>query len=688
MKRIIQGLICFALSVAWAAAQQKSVPAGLPPLIDREVVFGNPEISFSQLSPDGQYLTFLKPWKGTRNIYVKGVNAPFSSARLLTTESERPILDYFWSRDSKYILYTRDNNGDENYNVFVVDPSAQPAAGAEAPVSRNLTDLKGVRAQIVTLPKSDPDVIYIGLNDRDPAWHDLYSLKISTGEKTLVRANTDRISEWVFDQQGKLRLALRNNSVSDHEILRVDAKGFTKVLTCSVFESCTLLRFQEDGKHVYLQANHGNDIDLMELALLDPETGKTTRVGSDPLKKVDLAQSLFSEVTGNLVATVFDDDRRRYYFADKSFASDFKRMQSRLGGLDIRFLSRSDDDHLWLVAAYSDREPGVVCLFDRKSGKLALQYKSRENLPRELLAEMKPIRYQSSDGLEIHAYLILPKGVPAKNLPTLVIPHGGPWDRYYWECNVIAQFFANRGYAVLLPNFRASVGYGKKFVDAGNHEWGGKIQDDVTWGVKYLIAQGIADPKRVGIRGASFGGYTTLAGVAFTPDLYAAAVDIVGPSNIITLLDSVPPYWEAVRIGLYARMGDPTTAEGRAQMMKHSPANFTGNIKTPLLVAQGANDPRVNRSESERIVVALRDRGAPVEYLLAPDEGHGFYRSINSSALYLATEKFLARYLGGRCQEDALPEVVARLTEITVDPKTVVLAKEKEKEAGTSVTKP
>ena len=685
MTRLIRALTCLALFVSFAAAQQKSAFTGLPPIIDREIIFGNPEIASPQISPDGQYLAFLKPWKDTRNIYVKGVTEPFSAAHLLTTETRRPILDYFWSRDSKYILYTRDNNGDENYNVFAVDPTGKPAAGADAPAARDLTGLTGVRVQIVTLPKSDPDVIYIGLNNRDKAWFDLYRLKISTGEKTLVRENTERISHWTFDQQGRLRLAERTTSTAEKEILRVDGDKFTKVYSCGVFESCSPVRFQKDGKLLYLETNHGADVDLTQLVLLDPDTGKANVVEFDPLKKVDLAGSLFSESTGDLAGTIFEDDHRRYYFRDKDFAADFKVLEHKLRGMEIEFVSRTSDERLWLVNAYSDREPGEIYLFDRRSHQLTLQFKFRENLPRESLAEMKPVHYKSSDGLEIPAYLTLPKGIPAKKLPVLIIPHGGPWDRYRWGYNPQAQFFANRGYAVLMPNFRASVGYGKKFVDAGNHEWGRKMQDDVTWGVKYLIALGIADPKRVGIRGVSYGGYSTLAGVAFTPDLYAAAVDVVGPSNMATLLESIPSYWESDRKGLYARMGDPTTAEGRALLMARSPANFTERIKTPLLVAQGANDPRVPRNQSERIVVALRDRGSPVEYILAPDEGHGFLRPVNNMALYLATEKFLAKYLGGRCQEGATAEVTARLAEITVDPRTVVLAK---KADGTAEEKP
>ncbi|HUD14798.1 MAG TPA: alpha/beta fold hydrolase, partial [Terracidiphilus sp.] len=276
---------------------------------------------------------------------------------------------------------------------------------------------------------------------------------------------------------------------------------------------------------------------------------------------------------------------------------------------------------------------------------------------------------------EIPAYLTLPKGVPAKNLPTLIIPHGGPWGRDEWGYNSFAQFFANRGYAVLMPNFRGSTGYGRKYLDAGNLQWGRLMQDDLTWGVKYLVAEGIADPKRVGIIGGSYGGYATLAGVAFTPDVYAAAVDICGPSNLITLMESIPPYWEAARKTFAVRMGDVSTADGKAVLTAASPLNSTNKIKTPLLVAQGANDPRVNRREAEQIVIALRDRGFPVDYVLAPDEGHGFARPVNNLALFMESEKFLAQYLGGRFQEGGSAESVARLKEITVDPKTVVLAK-------------
>src|SRR5579859_569468 len=675
MKKLLNGTLCLLLLVTAAAAQPKqSASSGVPPLIDREILFGNPEIAGAQISPNGQYLAFVKPWKDTRNVYVKGVNEHFSAARLLTSETKRPVAGYFWSRDSKYVLFVKDKDGDENFNVYAVDPGAKPAPGADAPEARDLTGLKGVQVHIYSLPKNDPDAVYIGLNDRDKAWHDLYRLRLSTGEKTLLRKNTDRIAGWEFDLSGQLRLATRSAENGDTEILRVDADQLTKIYSCNVFENCGVARFQKDGKKAYIETNKGADINLTSLALLDPATGKTELVESDPLNKVDFGGAVFSEVTDQLVITSYEDDRERRYFKDKAFESDYKWLQSQLPGKEIAAVSRTLDEQVWLVTAHSDTEPGETYLFDRKTHKLTLQFKIRERLPRESLAAMKAVHYKSSDGLEIPAYLTLPKGVPAKNLPAIIIPHGGPWARDSWGYNPLAQFFANRGYAVLMPNFRGSTGYGKKFLDAGNLEWGRKMQDDVTWGEKYLVAEGIADPKHIGIMGGSYGGYATLAGVAFTPDVYAAAVDIVGPSNLITLLESIPPYWEAARKVFEERMGNPNTPEGKKLLNERSPLNSADKIKTPLLVVQGANDPRVNKREADQIVIALRDRGFPVEYIVAPDEGHGFARPVNNMALYMQAEKFLAKYLGGRYQEGGTREVVARLQEITVDPKTVTLA--------------
>src|SRR5262249_9351094 len=660
-----------ALTIPTLAQQAAKKSAGQPPLLDRELFFGNPEISGAQISPDGKFIAFLKPYKDTRNIWVKGVGEPFSAARLVTSDTRRPIPAYFWSRDGKYILFVQDKAGDEDYNIYAVNPAEAPPAGEEAPKARNLTDLKKVTAQIYALPKSAPDLMYVGINDRDQAWHDLYKVKISTGERMLIRKNTERFVSWVFDLKDQLRLAIRSADNGDTEILRVEGDGFKKVYSCNVFEDCGPAQFHKDGRRVYMLTNKSNEIDLLRLILFDLETGKEELVESDPMNRVDFGAPIFSKVTDELIATTYEDERSRVYWRDKSFEADYELLKKRLPNRDVGLGSSTNDETLWLISAHSDVEPGETYLFDRKTKNLTLQYRIREKLPREHLAEMKPIRYKSSDGLEIPAFLTLPKGVEAKNLPLIVNPHGGPWARDSWGYDTFAQFLANRGYAVLQPNFRGSTGYGKKFLDAGNNQRGDKMQDDITWGVKYLVAQGVADPKRVGIMGGSYGGYATLAGVAFTPDVYAAAVSIVGPSNLIKLLESIPPYWESFRKVFTQRMGDPATAEGKARVDSPYPVNSAAKIKTPLFVIQGANDPRVKKAESDQIVVALRERNFPVEYVVAPDEGHGFARPVNNLAMCAASEKFLAKHLGGRYQEGATAEVAARLKEITVDVKTV-----------------
>src|ERR1700691_4148925 len=356
MKKVFKGLLCLALSVSSLGAQntqdKKTSPGGLPPLIDRELIFGNPEISGAQLSPDGKYLAFQKPWKDTRNIYVKGVEEPFSAARLLTAELKRPIPGYLWSRDSKLILYVKDNDGDENYNVYAVDPAAKPAAGADAPASRDLTGLKGIRVQLVDVPKSDPDIVYIGLNDRDKAWHDLYRLKISTGEKTLIRNKTERITGWVFALKGPLRMATRSAENGDTEMLRVDADGFTKVYSCSVFETCYALQFQPGDQRVYIVTNKGTD--LTSLVLFDPQTSKTEMVESDPLGKVDFGGALFSESNDELVETWYIAARAKTYYKNKAFGDDVHWIEHKFPDDEILVVSRTKDEQVWLVTAVSD----------------------------------------------------------------------------------------------------------------------------------------------------------------------------------------------------------------------------------------------------------------------------------------------------------------------------------------------
>ena len=653
-----------------AGASPLAAIAAQPPLIDRNLFYGEVVIAGAQISPDGRYLSFLKPYMGTRNIWVKGVDEPFSAARAVSAEATRPVRNYFWSYDSKYILYVQDSGGDENFNVYAIDPKLPADAQSGVPPTRALTNLKGVRTQIYAVPKAKPDVLYIGLNDRDPKWHDLYELSISSGEKTLLRKNTEEIATWKFDDLGALRLAVRTTKAGDTEVLRVDADGFKQIYSCGVLESCGTFDFDASGKNVFLATNKGA-LNFTELDMMDVGSGATTKVEGDPEKRVDLFNIEISRIDHRILFTEYEDDTFRRYFKDPAFEADYHWLQAKLPGLEVDFSARSNDENIWIVSAHSDTEPGVVYVWNRAAKSLAMQYRVREEIPRGALAQRKPYHYKSSDGLDIPAYLTLPKGLPAKNLPLVVFPHGGPWGRDSFGYDTNAQFLANRGYAVLQPNFRASTGYGKKFLNLGNGEWGRKMQDDITWGVKSLVTAGIVDAKRVGISGGSYGGYATLAGVAFTPTLYAAAVAYVAPSNLITLLDAIPPYWEAIRKQMYTRMGDPTTPQGKALLIAESPLTQAKAIVTPLLVVQGKNDPRVNVRESDQIVAAVRDNGKPVKYIVAPDEGHGFARPINTLAYITASEDFFAKYLGGRSQKDVPADVAAKLKEITVDPKTV-----------------
>ncbi len=663
-------LLLALLALPHPGAAQNAQPA----LIDRELLFGDPEISGGQLSPDGRFLSFIKPYNGTRNIWVKGLKEPFASARPMTNDQARPVRNYFWSRDGKYLLYSQDKGGDENFNIYAVDPAAALPAGQAVPTARDLTGLKGVRVIIYNVPLTDPNTLYIGLNDRDKAWHDLYKLNLATGQKTLVRQNNERITDWVFDWTDQLRLASRSNADGSTEWLRVSGEQLTPFYRTTLDEASSVAGFAKDNQHIYLTTNKGAARDRSEIVLLDPATSAEKPFATDPLHRVDAGELVLSEKTHEPILVDYTDDRLRRVWLDKSFEQDFKTVAAKLPGLDVLPVSNTTDERLWLLSATDATHPSAAYLFDRQTKQLTQQYQTRPKLPVADLAPMTVVRYKSSDGLEVAAYLTLPKGVGAKNLPVIVFPHGGPYARDVYGYNTYHQFLANRGYAVLSPNFRASTGYGKKFLNAGNHEWGQKMQDDLTWGVKYLVAQGIADPKRVGIMGGSYGGYATLAGVAFTPDVYAAAVAIVAPSNLITLLNSIPPYWEPMRKQFYERMGDPTTEAGKAQLLRQSPLTSAAKIKTPLMVVQGANDPRVNKAEADQIVIALRDRNYPVQYLLAPDEGHGFARPVNNLAMVAASEKFLAQYLHGRYQESMTPAVAQRLAEITVDPKTVTLA--------------
>ncbi len=646
----------------------------MPPLIDRELFFGDPEISGAQLSPDGEYISFVKPYEGVRNIWLKKRDEPFDAAKPITADSA-PVPGYFWSQDSRYVLYVQDKGGNENFHIYAVDPRGAADEATGVPEARNLTDVDGVRALIYSIPKSRPDTLIVGLNNRDPRFHDVYEISISSGERTLKIENTQGVGGYLYDLDGKVRLAVRQKPDGGNEILRVEPDGsLVQVYEVSYREAASPIRFHKDGKRVYMSTNRGDDVDLRRLVLFDPETGVEELVESDPEGRVDFGSAAFSRTTDELILTAYVGDRLRLYPKDPQLERDLEVLRDKLPDGELGLASSTRDMRYHLVSNSRDVDPGSVYLYDRETGDVTLLYRSRPDLPSEHLAEMQPLRYTARDGLEIPSYLTLPRGVEPKNLPVVVMPHGGPWARDYWGYDPYAQFLANRGYAVLQPNFRSSTGYGKNFLNAGNHEWGiGAMQHDLTDGVQHLIDQGIADPERVGIFGGSYGGYATLAGVTYTPELYACGIPYVAPSNLITLMESFPEYWRPFLKGSwYLRVGDPQNPEDREDLIARSPLFKVDQIQVPLLVVHGANDPRVKQQESDQIVVELREKGHDVEYIVAPDEGHGFRAPNNRKALAVAMERFLAKHLGGRVQDDVLDSTATRLDEITVDVASVV----------------
>ena len=643
----------------------------LPPLLDREIFFGDPEITASQVSPDGEYMTFQRPYKDVMNVWIKPIDAGFDEARPLTT-GERPVPGHFWSMDSKYVLYVQDKGGNENFHIYAVDPQADAEEDTGVPPARDLTPMEDVRAQIYSLPRSTPGKAIVGINDRDPALHDVYRLDLATGETELLIKNTANVAGWVADHDGKIRLAVRQTEDGGTETLAVDDGELGEMLyQCSWRETCSPMRFHADNDRVWFQTNKGEEVDLTGLYLMDAETGEVEFVERDPEGEVDFGGALFANSDHRLLATRYTGARTRIYPRDEAFGEALEFLRNELPDGEISFSPQTLDDRLVKVVVSRDVDPGTVYLYDWQANTVEKLYESRPELPTEHLAEMQPITYTARDGLEIPAYLTTPKGVESEDLSLVALIHGGPWARDSWGYSSTVQFLANRGYAVLQPNFRGSTGYGKNFLNAGNNEWGEAMQDDISDGVKHLVKQGIVDADRVCIMGGSYGGYATLAGMTFTPDLYNCGVDIVGPSNLITLLNSIPPYWGPIRKLFTLRMGDAETEEGKAQMQRQSPLFHVDNISAPLLVIQGANDPRVKQAESDQIVIAMREKNLPVEYIVAPDEGHGFRGEENRMAMYARIEDFLAEHNGGRHQEGMAEDIAERLEKITVDVESV-----------------
>lgn len=632
----------------------------MTPIINREIFFGNPTIMGGKVSPNGEFISFIKPYEGMLNVWVKKRDEAFADAVPVTNDQKRPITSYFWSRDSQYILYVQDKGGDENFHLYAVSPES---ANNGLPESKDLTDYGAIRAMLFSLPKSNTDSILVGINDRDPAWHDLYELSISTGERKLIYQNEAGLGSFYFDLNNQLRLSARSTSNAGTEVLALKDNEWSPLLATTGDENISLLKFKSQDE-VYVNTNIGN-VDLSFLGILNVVTGEIEKVESDPQDSVDLGGALFSDLTNELIATVYTFEKSQIYWKDEDFESDYKFLKSHFNQAEISFVSGTKDQKTWIIGVNSDVDPGATYLFESGSKKVEFLYRPRPNLPLEHLSKMKPVSYTSTDDFTIHGYLSLPKDSEGP-VPGIIMPHGGPWVRDTWGYHSYAQFLANRGYAVLQVNYRGSTGYGKHFLNAGDGEWGRKMQDDLSNGVKFLVEEGICNKDKIGILGGSYGGYATLAGLTFTPELYACGVSIVGPSNLFTLLESIPPYWEDARAMFHKRMGNPETEEGKAHLRAISPFFHAQHIVAPLLVGQGDNDPRVKTAESDQIVSAMQKHDLAVEYLNFPDEGHGFVNPSNSMAFIAAMEHFLAKHLGGRFQESIPDNLQAIIEKVRV----------------------
>ena len=632
------------VGVSSFAAEPSPTAAGKDTgLIPRRVLFGNPDKAAARISPDGKQLSYIAPVDGVLNIWVGPVGDP-SKAKPVTKDKFRGIRSYFWAYTSQHILYSQDANGDENTHVYSVD-----LAKGE---TKDLTPFKNVAAQIDSVSHRFPNEVIIGLNDRDEQFHDLHRVNIATGERTLLQKNTE-FTGFLTDDDFKVRLAQKYAEDGGTLILQPDgADKWKEFLHIPQEDSLTTnpVGFDKTGEILYLIDSRGRDTGA--ITQFDLKTGKQSVIAENPLAD---AGGIMAHPTENTIQGVsFTYDRTIWEFQDKAIEKDFKNLRKIADG-DITVASRTLDDKVWVVAFLLDNGPVRYYVYDRDTGKEKFLFTNRKDLEAWKLAKMHPVVLKSRDGLSLVSYLTLPPesdpdgdGRPNKPLPLILNVHGGPWARDSWGLDPEHQFLTNRGYAVLSVNFRGSTGFGKKFLNAGNKEWAAKMHDDLLDAVDWAVAEKIGDPKKVAIMGGSYGGYATLVGLTFTPDRFVCGIDIVGPSNLITLLKTIPPYW-APAIQLFKdRVGDHMTDEGRKFLESRSPLNLVTKIQRPLLIGQGANDPRVKQSEADQIVKAMQSHKIPVTYVLFPDEGHGFARPPNSLAFQAVTEAFLAVHLGGR----------------------------------------
>ena len=644
--------LALALPGALAANQQSettssmTTPAEAAPLIPREDLFGNPTRSSGQLSPDGKWLSWLAPKDGVMNVWLAPASDPVA-ARAMTDATERPIRSYFWAPDGRSLLYIQDKGGDENFLLYGVDV----ATGGET----TLTPFENTRVQLVGTSETIRDKVLVGLNNRDPRYHDVHLLDLNSGELALVQQN-DGYAGFLADDNLDLRLALRPNAQGGMDFFQiVDGEIAAEPTASTGLEDSLTTQpagFTTDGKTMFWIDSRGRN--TAALIAQDVATGATTVIAEND--KADVGGAMTDPKTGEIEAYSFTYLTTEWTAIDPGIEASLAWLDERLEG-EFGVQSRTEDDGKWVVWNDPLTAPTATYIYDRGAQTLTEFYTSRPELENAPLQTMHPLELTSRDGLTLPSYLTLPPGsdpdgdgVPGEAVPMVLVVHGGPWARDGYGYNSYHQWLANRGYAVLSVNFRGSTGFGKEFISAGDLEWGRKMHDDLIDAVDWAIAEGIAAPDKVAIMGGSYGGYATLAGLTFTPEKFACGVDIVGPSNLKTLLETIPPYWAPVIAQFHERMGNPNTPEGLAMLKERSPLYAADEIVKPLLIGQGANDPRVKQAESDQIVAAMTASDIPVTYVLFPDEGHGFANPANNIAFNAVAENFLATCLGGRAE--------------------------------------
>jgi len=607
----------------------------MPPLIPMEDFFRNPEKAAFSLSPDGAHIAWVQPWERRLNIHV--LNIEEEKVTRITSATERDITNYLWKSNSR-VVYVQDKAGDENFKLYAVNIDGSD--------EKELTPFEKVQVRLVDRLQKDSEHMLIAMNKRDSRTFDVYCININTGQMDMLVQNPGNVVDWLTDHEGKLRVARVTDGVNSGLLYRESEKEPFRILTRTNFrESLSPIFFTFDNNNLYVVSNIGRD--KAAIYEYDVKTKEQIRLIYEH-PEVDVSGLLRSNKRKKITGVVYIVDRRYYHFFDQEREQLQRDLEERLSGYEVVVVNMSEDERKVLVRTYSDRSYGGIFYLNRDTNEFIKLADISPWLNEEELAYMKSVTYRARDGFTIHGYLTLPKGLKPKRLPVVINPHGGPWARNTWGYNPEIQFLANRGYAVLQMNFRASTGYGREFWEAGFKQWGLAVQNDISDGVEWLIRQGVADPERVGIYGGSYGGYATLAGLAFTPDLYACGIDYVGISNIFSWLKAIPPYWKPYLEMMYEMVGHPE--KDRELLVRTSPVYHADKIKAPLFVAQGANDPRVPKSESDQIVEALRKRGIDVLYMVKENEGHGFMNEENRFDFYRAMEKFLAKHLGGRAE--------------------------------------